>query len=577
MRLILAILLAGTLAACSQSRVAGDRAAVMAVAANNTVDLRSADGVMFLQSSQTGFLEAPPMPVRPARGVSAPSPDRRIVRASARGDTLPGARPARLGGPEVGDRQPVSPVVATPRPPAPPGTPEITVRPLPDALSAPPEARSLREALASAYDTNPAVNQARAELRAADEGVAIARSGNRPVVTAGVSSGIIRERDVNTPFGSQSTGNATETTTPTSVQLQVTQPLFRGFQTRNETRAAEANVRAERARLETVVQDVLFETALAVLDVRRFRAAVALRQRELTFLLEQVAAARSRLEFGEATSTDVAQAEARTEDTRAALLDARAALAAAEARFRELTGLSADQLDVDIDVVRLLPDAAGEALRVALEGAPDIERAIHEADEAMFDVKALQGQALPSVSVTGRVRADIDAGAADRTESAEVRLNVDIPIYQAGRVSAEVRQAKEQLGSARIAVDLARDTIRSQVTTAWATLDSATAAISAADRSITAAERALAGVLEELRVGQRTTIDVLNAQQDLIRAQVTRLNAIRERDAAAFRILRSMGALEPGLLALPVNVYDVSEHYRAVRDQWAGMRTPDGR
>jgi len=548
----------------------------MAIAASNTVDLASADGVMFLQSSQTGFLEAPPL--EGERSGRAPAA-RGAAMAGARGDTLDDGHPVRRdGGPQVAERRPVSPAVTSPRPPAPAGTPEITVRPLPDVMeaSAPP-ARTLREALASAYDANPEVNRARADLRAADEEIAIARSGNRPTVTAGVSTGYVRQRDVNTPFGTESTGNATDTTTPTVLQVEVAQPLFRGFRTRNETLSAEATVRAERARLDAVQQDVLLDTALAFLDVRRFRATVDLRERELVFLRDQVAAARSRLEFGEATQTDVAQAESRTEDTRAALLDARAALASAEARFRELTGLDADGIDADIEVVRLLPPSSSAALRTALEAAPDIERAVHTVDQQMFRTKALEGQALPEVSVSGRLRADIAADEADRTERAEVFLNVDIPIYQAGRVSAQVRQAKEELGSARIAVDVARDTIRSQVSSSWATLEAAKGAIAAADRSIVSARRALDGVLEELRVGQRTTIDVLNAQQDLIRTQITRLNAIRERDAAAFSILRAMGALEVDVLGLPVHAYDPTQHYRAVRDQWAGMRTPDGR
>lgn len=567
MRLILAILIAGGVAACAQSRGPEDRAQ-RAMAASNTVDVASADGVMFLQSPQTGFLEAPPP--RSARHVSTSR------RMPARGDAVRGAR--RGGGPEMTDRGPVSPVTAPPRAPRQgAGVPEITVRPLPDRATAPGEARTLRQALASAYDNNPAVNRARAEVRAADENVAVARSGNRPTVTASVSSGIRRERDVNTPIGSDASGNATDTTTPTTLQLDVQQPLFRGFRTRNATRQAEAGVQAERERLRGVRQDVLLETALAFLDVRRFRAQVDLRQQELAFLREQVAAARNRLEFGEGTSTDVDQALTRLEDTRAAVLDAEALLSSAVSRFRRLTGLAPSTLDADINPTRILPDSLGVALRTALEGAPDINRAIHEADQAMFGVKVVEGETLPTVSLQGQLRTDVDPGVADRTESAEVRLNVDVPIYQAGRVSAQVRQAKEELGSARISVDLARDTIRSEVTTAWSTLDAARGAIRAADRSIAAARRALDGVVQELRVGQRTTIDVLNAQQDLIRAQITRLSALRERDAAAFRILRAMGALEVDVLGLPVNVYDPTEHYSAVKDRWAGLRTPDGR
>lgn len=441
----------------------------------------------------------------------------------------------------------------------------------------PGQATNLRDAFESAYQANPTINQARANLRAADEGIAIARGGNRPTVTASVDTRLQHQREVNTPTGAGGSDNLTERRTPTQLALNVSQPLFRGFRTRNATRQAEANVRAERERLRASQQDVLLNVALAFVDVRRFRAGARFREQEVDFLREQVDAARSRQRFGEATRTDIDQAEARFAEAVAILATERSSLAEAEARFRELTGKEPAQLDRDINVASVVPATLGQAFRRAQDNNPNINIAVHEADAANFGVKTLEGETLPTVSLTGELRTDVDVNDSDRIETAEVGVAVSVPIYQAGVVSAQVRQAKENLGSARIGIDVARDQARSNIASAWATYTTAIQTIDAAQISVRAARRALEGVLEELRVGQRTTVDVLNAQQDLIRAEITQIEAIRQRDAAAFALLRATGELDIAKLGLNVVPYNPREHYAAVRDRWGGMRTPDGR
>jgi outer membrane protein len=530
------------------------------------VALESADGQMFLQSAHTGFLEAAPGTVE-----ATPPPVARAAAGGGRERAEPGDRGVAM----AAHRRPVPP----PSPPGRADRPSLTIRPLapPPPIPVPAgEATTLGEALSAAYETNPNINKARANVRAADEGIAVAKSGNRPTVTAAVSTGVNYQRDVNVPLALEGSGNFSSTETPTALSVDLTQPLFQGFQVRNRTRQAESVVLAERAQLDATEQNVLFNTALAFLDVRRFRAGVRLREQEVTFLGQQVEAARARLRFGEGTQTDIDQAETRLAESEALLADERAAADAADARFIELTGLAPADLGREFNVVPLLPRTLAEAITLAQQANPAIGAAIHQADASTFEVKALEGQALPQVSLTGRLRTDIDVDERDRVEAAEVRLNVEVPIYQGGRVSAQVRQAKEELGGARIGVDVARDEVRADVATAWTDYRGAIAAIEAADQSIAAARRALEGVLEELRVGQRTTLDVLDAQRDLIRAQLTRLASLRERDASAFAILRGIGALTPDILNLPVVPYVPEEHYVAVNDRWAGMRTPDG-
>ncbi|MBJ3777392.1 TolC family outer membrane protein [Acuticoccus mangrovi] len=572
MRGIILCLVAGLLGACARQ---GAVPATYGNAPTNAVDLASADGLFFLQSPQTGFLEAAPnMQVT----AFSPSPETRRIR-----------RPQRAAAPEIGDGRVVvssqrGDVVVRQEP-----MPEITVRPMPAAPAAPvariarppapaaPEAGSITDAFGAAYDTSPAINRVRADLRAADEEIAVAKAGNRPTVTASVSGGLAHTREFNTPTGYGTSATLSEEQTPATLSLNISQPLFRGFRTRNATLQAEANVRAERERLRATEQDVLLQTALAYLDVRRYRAGVALRRKDLAFLEEQVSAASARQRFGEGTRTDIDQAESRLAEARASLASEEASLGNAEARFMEVTGLSPGAAASDIDVASLVPPSLGEALRRGEAASPDISRALHEADEAGYQVKALQGEALPSVSLNGRLQTDIDSSDSDRDEAAELRLRVDIPIYQGGRVSAQVRRAKELHGGARIAVDLARNSVRADLASAWSTYTASLIAIRAADASVASARRAVSGVLEELSVGQRTTLDVLDTQRDLVAAEITRLTARRQRDGAAFEILRAMGELDIGLLGLNVRPYNPQEHYAASKDRWAGMRTPDGR
>ncbi|RAI00545.1 hypothetical protein DLJ53_14880 [Acuticoccus sediminis] len=444
--------------------------------------------------------------------------------------------------------------------------------PLPDAT---PESDRLSDAFREAYLTNSIINRARADVRAADEDVAIARSSGRPTLTLGASAGLQSERDINVPTLSGS-GSLTDDELSASVSLEVTQPLFRGFRTRNATRSATAGVHAERERLKATQQDVILATANAFLDVRRFRRGEALREQEVAFLHEQVAAAEARLRYGEGTRTDIDQAIARLGEAQTLLFDEAAAARAAEARFREYSNTDPGTLRLDIDVTKLMPASMSDAVRTGLARNPDIAQALHAVDAANFEVRALEGESLPSVSVSGRVGLDAGDSSADHTESAEVRLNFSMPLYQGGAVAARVRRAKESLSGARMDVDLARNRTRSDIASAWSAYQSSRQSVAAADASIGVARRAVNGLLEELRVGQRTTVDVLDAQRDLIRLEILRAGAERQRDAAAFQVLRQIGELDPAALGLGVPAYDPEEHYVAAKDRWSGFRTPSG-
>lgn len=433
--------------------------------------------------------------------------------------------------------------------------------------------QTLTESFVAAYSTNPELNAARSRLRSIDENIAIARSGNRPQLGAAFSA-----QSTTTRIAGDRGLRGTTGTNPVEVSIQLTQPLFQGFQVRNTIRQAESAVRAERSSLENVEQAILLDTATAFEDVLQNRAIVKLRESDVTFLSEQVRAAQDRFEVGEGTRTDVSQAEAREAQAQSALSFAEANLAAAEARYRQVTGLDAKNLRQDHDVDALVPRSLTQALEVGQSGHPAILASLYDVDTANFNVKALEGQLLPSVNLTGAASSTFNASTnVDRQDSASVGLNVTVPIYQGGRVSAQVRQAKENLGTSRIQVDLTRDRVRQNTVASWAAYQASIRSILAARTGVFAAQLALQGVVEEQRVGQRTTLDVLDAQRDLVSAQVTLVQSERDKEVAGFTLLAAVGRLGARSLRLPVSIYVPEAHTDAVRDKWYGLRTPDGR
>jgi len=434
--------------------------------------------------------------------------------------------------------------------------------------------QTLVDSLAAAYSTNSELNAARSRVRAIDENVALARSGNRPIVEALFRHSNSTSRTLgNNPVGGTSGAR------PTSISVRLTQPLFQGFQVRNRIRGAEAAVKAQRASLQNTEQDILLDVVTAFADVVQNSSILSLRESDVSFLEEQVRAAQDRFEVGEGTRTDVSQAEARLAQAQSALAFASANLESARATFRRLTGLVPRNLVDDFKVDPLLPPSVDAAVDIGQEGHPAIVASLFDVDVAMFNVKEVEGEALPTVSLFGEAGTTFDPPGANvnREDSATVGIDVSIPIYQQGRVSAQVRQAKEELGTSRIQVDVTRDLVRQNTVAAWAAWRASVRSIFAARTGVFAAQLALQGVIEEQRVGQRTTLDVLDAQRELVQAQVTLVEAERDAEVAAFSLLAAVGRLSAQRLGLPVEVYRPEEHYTAVRDKWHGLRTPDAR
>ncbi len=438
------------------------------------------------------------------------------------------------------------------------------------AIATPVSAETLQSALASAYTNNSSLNSARAGLRATDETVAIAKSGYRPTIAGSAS--------IN--YASQA---GTRITTG-SFGVQINQTLFDGFQTRNNVRAAEARVRASNQNLRNTEQNTLFNAASAYMDVIRDRAIAHLREQNLDFLGEQIRAANSRFEVGEGTKTDVAQARASHSAALAQLAAARAQAESSAAVFRQVIGHAPGNLAPAKPLNGLLPRSLDSAMAIAMSEHPAILATKQLVDAADFAVKSAEGAMLPGVSATAGVSRNYSERSPASflssngwSDSASIGATLTVPIYQGGRVSAQVRQQKETLGQARIDVDVSHDQVVAALTSAWTQYIAAQQALSANRELVSAAQLALNGVSEERNVGQRTTLDVLNAQADVITAQINLASSQRDIVVASYAILSAMGRLSAGRLGLAVAEYRPEEHYNAVKDKWYGLRTPDGR
>jgi len=432
-------------------------------------------------------------------------------------------------------------------------------------------AETILGALAKAYQLNSAFNSARAGGRVTDENVAIAKSGYRPTIAGQSSidytsnSGRSSSRIVSGGFG-----------------VSVSQMLFDGFQTKNNVRAAEAQVRASFESLRNTEGNTLFDAAAAYMDVIRDRQIAVLTQQNLQFLEEQARAARSRLEVGEGTRTDVAQADASRSAAVARVAAARAQALASAANYRQIVGEDPGKLKAASPLAKLLPKSIDQAHAIAESQHPAILAQKHLVDAAAFSVKSAEGTLLPQLNGSAGVQRSFTYTSPDTfnegyTNSATIGATLTIPIYQGGRASARVRQSKESLGQARIEVDVRRDQVRQAVTSAWTQYVASQQTVAANRDLVAAAQLALNGVIEERNVGQRTTLDVLNAQADVISAKIDLVSAERDVVVASYAILSAVGSLNAGKLGLQVAEYRPQEHYEAVKDKWIGLRTSDGR
>jgi outer membrane protein len=468
------------------------------------------------------------------------------------------------------------------------------------ALTLPVRADTLEQALAQAYQNNPQLNSQRAVVRATDESVPQALSGYKPTVSVTGTVGQEYTSQLSkSPEGSKkitvvtSTGFASVSVpapgavyprnsfgySPNSVSATLTQTLYNGFQTANTTRQAEANISAARETLRVTEQTILLNGATAYMDLLRDGALLELQRRNVEVLQEQLRQTRDRFIVGEVTRTDVAQAETRLAQGRAAVLTAESNYARSRATYRQVIGVEAGNLVPAAPVDRLTPRRLVDAIEIGRARHPNVGVAMFGIDAAVLQVKINEGSLYPTARLVGTVNNSWETNLASTLQqfNAFVQGQVTVPLYQGGTEYSKIRAAKETAGQKRIDLDDARDRVQAQVVTAWGQLEAAKAQILATQAQVAASEIALNGVREEARVGQRTTLDVLNAQQDLVTARTALVTAQHDRVVASYSLLSAVGELNLPKLGIMIPLYDPMVHYQQVRDAWIGVRIPDGR
>jgi outer membrane protein len=451
-------------------------------------------------------------------------------------------------------------------------------------------AATLDSALVEAYQGNPSLNAQRASTRATDENVPQALSGYRPRVSLTVNGGEQSLSSTTRVTGTTATAllpnlpaqyfTQSGYNAPFSAGATITQTLFNGFQTASRTRQAEAQVLAARATLYNTEQNVLLSGVTAYMNVLLDGAILDLQRRNVEVLQEQLRQTRDRFNVGEVTRTDVAQAESSLAAGRSQVLSAEATYTAAVATYRQVIGSNPVNLAPGTPVDRLSPTTQDQAVAVAIASHPAVAAAQYNVDVAQQQVKVAESALYPTVTVQGSFVKGLSAVGSLNTEesyAASVLGTLSVPIYQGGAEYSAIRQAKELLGQTRLNLDVTRDQTRQTVVQSWGLLDAAKANIEATTAQVQAAEIALNGIREEARVGQRTTFDVLTAQQTLVNARVSLVTAQHDRVVASYTLLAAVGRLTPTILGLRTPVYRAQVHYEQVRDSWAGVRTPDGR
>ncbi len=436
-------------------------------------------------------------------------------------------------------------------------------------------AETLAGALAKAYLNNPDINQQRAAVRVSDENIPKANAGFLPTINGQASYGV---SDTHIAATGE---NASILSHPRGFGVTATENIWNGDRTINGVRQAESSVLAARETLRNTEQNVLLNAVTFYMNVLRDTAILQLNRANVDVLKEQLRNTQDRFNVGEVTKTDVAQAQASLAGAEAQALSAESTLHSSIASYRQTIGDQPKNLQPVKPLDRVLPKSLQEAIAISLVEHPAIIASLHGVDAAELNVKVFEGALLPTLNAQLQATDQWDSSAAfvipNHVTNVTATATLNIPIYQGGSEYASVRQAKEQLTQQELQASQQRDAVRQAVTAAWWLFSVSPAVIRSSRAQVDAAAVALAGVREEAKVGQRTTLDVLNAQQTLLNARVQLVSAEHDQVVASYALLSAIGRLSTANLGVAVAQYDPRVHFDQVKDKWIGLRTPDGK
>jgi outer membrane protein len=420
-------------------------------------------------------------------------------------------------------------------------------------------AQNLPDALAIAYASNPTLLAQRAGLRATDESVSSAEAARRPSLSMSASAS-----------GKTKEGLTSVSSTSSSLSLSLKQSLYRGGRIVNGIEQAELGVLSARAQLAGTEQQILSSVIDAYVNLLRDQAVLQLNQSSEQVLRSELEATRDRFQLGAATRTDIAQSESRVAAAAASRIQAEGQLQSSIATFRRIVGQAPAGLTTP-EPLTGLPNSLEECISIALDENPSYVSAVLaqlSADKSLVNAEAAR---LPTVSMSASVSR---SGTWSETftnvppYSSSVGVSVSVPLYQSGAEYSAIRKAQQSNLRAQIQVEESRRQIIAQVTQSWQSLASARAAIYSRSEQVRASEVALEGVHQEEEVGARTLLDVLNAQQDLLNARVALVSSRRNEIIASYALMSAMGRLTAQNLRLPVQLYDPSANFDAVRAAW---------
>ena len=411
------------------------------------------------------------------------------------------------------------------------------------ALS-PASAQSLEEALSTAYETNPTIQAERARQRATDQQKFQAISQALPQVQA--SASYIKNNSQG--FRNGIFGGATsydDSLTAKTYSVSAAQPIFTGLRNFNSIRAAKARVKAGNAQLALVEQDVLQRAAESYFNVVRDMEVYEATKNNVDVLFRQKREADLRFEVGEVTKTDVAQADARLAQSRSQLTTAQARLAISRASFAEIIGRTPVTLEKDPGLPPA-PASLDDAKTIAAEAAPAIVRAKMTEEASRRDFAVAKGAFAPTISVVANYQhSDEPSFDVIKDETFGYGVRASLPIFLGGLNISRAREAQALNEADRKRIDEAERRSTAAVTQAWEQLSAAKANIISATSQVEANALALNGVRREAQLGVRTTLDVLDAEQEYLNAQVALANAERDARTATFLLLAAMGVLGP--------------------------------
>lgn len=428
------------------------------------------------------------------------------------------------------------------------------------------QAQSITQALTKAYDYAPELQAALLEAKASAENVALANAGKRPSIGASFGG----THTLSLPAQSSQWNDSTTFT----AGLQYNQTIFDNYQTEAQIEAARAGAEAAEHQIRNAEQNVLLAVVEAYMSVLSGRQLVALRQENVNFFQAQLQSAQDRLDVGEGTRIDVAQAEARKAQGDATYRAALSSLEISQATFQRYVGAVPQNLDSAHNYSRLIPSSLQAAIAEAEAGHPAILLSKAAIRAAQAGTDAAQAAFGPTASVTGQVgnRWTVGGGLQDGL-TASLGFSITVPLYSGGAIGANVRKANIEQIKSEVDAMGAYDQIREAVISAWAGMQSADAQISAATAAVAAGRTVLEGVVQERDLGTRTTLDVLNSQAELTTAREGLINASTNKVIATFSLLAAMGHLTAADLGLPVQIKSAVRYNQAVEDVWQELRT----